>query len=193
MQKLTRDDLLSLEKYAVERHQFRAKVMAHKKDRQVALGPHLTLYFEDNLTIHYQIQEMLRAERIFEPTGIQDELDAYNPLIPDGNNWKAVMMIEYEDIEQRRYALTQMRGIEDRVWVQVTGHDKVFAIADEDLVRENDVKTSAVHFLRFELTDAMVAATKNGNELTMGVDHDYYREQTTISTAIQQALTRDLH
>ncbi|MGA7979634.1 MAG: DUF3501 family protein, partial [Chromatiaceae bacterium] len=151
MQHLTRDDLHSLEKYAELRSEFRNRVMAHKKTRQVALGPHITLYFEDRLTMQYQVQEMLRAERIFEAAGIQEELDAYNPLIPDGSNWKATFMVEYEDADERREALSRLIGIEDRVWVRVAGFDKVGAIADEDLEREDETKTSSVHFLRFEL------------------------------------------
>src|SRR5690606_10806561 len=155
MQKLTRNDLFSLEDYAARRPEFRRQVMAHKQNRQLPLGPNVTLHFEDRLTMHYQVQEMLRAERIFEAAGIQEELDAYNPLIPDGRNWKATFMIEFPELEERRAALTQLVGIEDQTWVHVAGHDKVFAIADEDLERDSADKTSAVHFLRFELTDAM--------------------------------------
>jgi hypothetical protein len=189
---LTRDDLYSLEKYAEVRGDFRARVMAHKKYRQVAIGTHATLYFEDRLTMQYQIQEMLRAERIFESAGIQDELDAYNPLIPDGSNWKATFMIEYEDIEERRDALTRLRGIEDRVWVQVADFDRVYAIADEDMEREDATKTSAVHFLRFELTTPMAAAMKQGTTLALGTDHPEYRYQVEATPEVRDALARDL-
>src|SRR5436189_5134615 len=152
---ITRDSLLSLEAYARQRNEFRAKVIEHKKRRNVHLGEHVLLQFEDELTIRYQVQEMLRIERIFEDAGIQDELDAYNPLIPDGSNWKATMLIEYPEPEERRRELARLKGIEDRTWVQVAGSAKVMAIADEDLERENDEKTSAVHFVRFELDDGM--------------------------------------
>jgi hypothetical protein len=189
---LTRDDLYSLEKYAEVRSDFRARVMAHKKHRQVPIGDHATLYFEDRLTMQYQIQEMLRAERIFEAGGIQEELDAYNPLIPDGNNWKATFMIEYEDIDERREALTKLRGIEDRVWVQISDFDRVYAIADEDMEREDATKTSAVHFLRFDLTTAMIAALKQGAALAIGIDHPSYSHQAVISPAVQAALASDL-
>jgi hypothetical protein len=189
---LTRDDLYSLEKYAEVRSDFRARVMAHKKHRQVPIGDHATLYFEDRLTMQYQIQEMLRAERIFEAGGIQEELDAYNPLIPDGNNWKATFMIEYEDIDERREALTKLRGIEDRVWVQISDFDRVYAIADEDMEREDATKTSAVHFLRFDLTTAMIVAMKQGAALAIGIDHPNYSHQAVISPAVQTALASDL-
>jgi hypothetical protein len=189
---LTRDDLYSLEKYAEVRSDFRARVMAHKKHRQVPIGDHATLYFEDRLTMQYQIQEMLRAERIFEAGGIQEELDAYNPLIPDGNNWKATFMIEYEDIDERRDALTKLRGIEDRVWVQISDFDRVYAIADEDMEREDATKTSAVHFLRFDLTTAMIVAMKQGAALAIGIDHPNYSHQAVISPAVQTALASDL-
>jgi hypothetical protein len=189
---LTRDDLYSLEKYAQVRSEFRAQVMAHKKDRQVAVGPHATLYFEDRLTMQYQIQEMLRAERIFESAGIQDELDAYNPLIPDGSNWKATFMIEYEDVDERREALTRLKGIEDLMWVQVAGFDKAFAIADEDMEREDETKTSSVHFLRFELSAPMVAAMKSGADLSMGSDHPEYGYQVQVPPATRDSLAADL-
>jgi hypothetical protein len=192
MQQLTRDDLYSLETYAEERPAFRARVMAHKKNRQVGIGAHATLYFEDRLTIQYQIQEMLRAERIFESAGIQEELDAYNPLIPDGSNWKATFMIEYEDIDERREALTRLKGIEDRLWVQVAGHDKSYAIADEDMEREDETKTSAVHFVRFELAPAMVQDLKNGASLSMGTDHPDYGYQVQVDGAVRDSLTADL-
>lgn len=193
MQKLTRDDLYTLEKYSQIRSEFRAKVMAHKKNRQIAIGQNATLYFEDHLTMHYQIQEILRAERIFEAAGIQDELDAYNQLVPDGTNWKAVFMIEYEDVNERAFALSKMIDIEDKVWVQVEGYDKVFAIADEDLERETEEKTSAVHFLRFELNSAMIAAAKGGAEISMGIDHPEYLHQTQLNAEARQALAGDLH
>jgi len=167
-------------------------VMAHKKDRQVHIGAHATLYFEDRLTMQYQIQEMLRAERIFESGGIQEELDAYNPLIPDGSNWKATFMIEYEDVDERREALARLKGIEDLVWVQVAGFDKVFAIADEDMEREDETKTSSVHFVRFELTGPMAAAVKDGAPVTMGSDHSDYRYQVQISAATRDSLAADL-
>ena len=185
---LTRDDLYSLEKYAQIRPEFRARVMAHKKNRQVALGAHATLYFEDRLTMQYQVQEMLRAERIFEPDGIQEELDAYNPLVPDGGNWKATFMIEYEDVDERREALARLKGIEDEVWVEVAGFDKVHAVADEDMEREDETKTSSVHFLRFELTAPMVAALKDGAGLSMGSDHPDYGYQVQVAPSVQDSL-----
>ena len=189
---LTRQDLYSLEQYAQARGEFRAKVMAHKKHRQVPLGVHATLYFEDRLTIQYQIQEMLRVERIFEAEGIRDELDAYNPLIPDGANWKATFMIEYENADERRDALTRLRGIEDQVWVQVEGCERVFAIADEDLEREDATKTSSVHFLRFELMAPMVAAVKGGAGISVGSDHPDYRCQVAVADAVRDSLSADL-
>ena len=197
MQKTThtiaRDSLLSLEAYARQRKDFRAKVMAHKRDRTVHLGDHVTLVFEDELTIRYQVQEMLRIERIFEDEGIQDELDAYNPLIPDGRNFKATMMIEYPDVEERKHALAGLRGIEDRVWVQVQGCARVYPIADEDLERETEEKTSAVHFLRFELSEEMAKSLKAGAALAMGVDHDNYKvEIGAVTDAVRASLTRDL-
>jgi len=192
MQKLTRDDLYSLEDYAQVRGDFRAKVMAHKKDRQVAVGPHATLYFEDRLTIQYQIQEMLRVERIFEREGIEDELGAYNPLIPDGSNWKATFMIEYGNEDERREALARLIGIEDKVWVQVGDQARVWAIADEDLDRTAADKTSSVHFLRFELTPEMVAAAKGGAALSMGIDHPEYRHQVVVAPGVRGSLVADL-
>lgn len=171
MDKLTRTDLLSLEEYATRRQDFRARVMAHKQNRKVALGDHASLYFEDRLTIQYQLQEMLRAERIFEPEGIEDELATYNPLIPDGRNLKATFMVEYEDERERRKALAKLIGIEDRLWLQVKGFDPVWAIADEDLERETPDKTSSVHFTRFEFTPEMIAAARSGAALAAGVDH----------------------
>ena len=191
--KIARDSLLTLEAYARQRKDFRAKVMAHKRDRTVPLGAHMTLIFEDELTIRYQVQEMLRIERIFEEQGIQDELDAYNPLIPDGHNLKATMMIEYADAEERKRALAKLKGIEDRVWVQVEGCARVFAVADEDLDRENEEKTSAVHFLRFELSDEMVKALKYGVAIAVGVDHPQYQaEMGAVSNAVRASLASDL-
>jgi len=193
MQKIARNDLMPLEQYARVRNDFRAKVMAHKKDRQVQIGKNATLYFEDRLTMQYQIQEMLRAERIFEDEGIQEELDAYNPLIPDGANWKATFMLEYPDVEQRRVALEKMIGVEDKVWVQVADFSKVYAIADEDLERETEEKTSSVHFLRFELTADMVKAVKAGVAVSMGIDHPAYTHSVMpLPEATRDSLARDL-
>jgi hypothetical protein len=193
MQHLTRDHLMSLEQYAKARPTFRAEVLAHKRDRQVAIGPHATLYFEDRLTIQYQVQEMLRIERVFEAEGIEDELGAYNPLIPDGSNWKATFMIEYGDVEKRRVALMQMVGIEHRVWVQVDGCERVYAIADEDLERATEDKTSSVHFLRFELTPAMVAAVRNGAAIGMGIEHEAYSHTVNaVPENVRQSLAADL-
>lgn len=193
MKKLTRADLFSLEKYAEVRTDFRAKVMAHKKHRQVALGDHATLYFEDRLTMQYQVQEMLRTERIFESAGIDEELEAYNPLIPDGYNWKATFMIEYPDVDERRRALAQLKGIEDRVWVRVSGFDPVYAVADEDLEREDEEKTSSVHFLRFELTPEMTHAVHAGADIAMGIDHPAYRsELDVLPQDTRSSLARDL-
>lgn len=174
MDKLTREDLFTLEAYAQMRTAFRAKVLSHKKNRQLALGPHATLYFEDRLTVHYQIQEMLRTERIFEPAGIEEELSAYNPLIPDGGNLKATLMLEYEDAEERHLALSQLVGVEDMVWLSVQGHDRAESIADEDLERSREEKTSAVHFLRFELGLSAAASLKAGANLSAGVSHPNY-------------------
>ena len=193
MHKIARDSLLSLEAYARQRKEFRAKVMAHKRDRTVHLGAHVTLIFEDELTLRYQVQEMLRIERTFEEQGIQDELDVYNPLIPDGRNLKATMMIEYADAEERKYALSKLKGIEDRVWVQVEGCARIYAIADEDLERENEEKTSAVHFLRFELDDEMAWALKYGVGLALGVDHPSYQaEVSTVAAGVRASLAQDL-
>lgn len=172
MTALRKEDLYSLEEYARIRNDFRREVMEHKRDRKIGLGPNATLYFEDLTTMKYQVQEMLRAERIFEEEGILEELEAYNPLIPDGSNWKATFMLEYPDIEERRRALAALRGVEDRVWVQVVGHDKVWAIADEDLERESEEKTSSVHFLRFELDADMVSTLKAGSQLGIGIEHE---------------------
>jgi hypothetical protein len=193
MSVITPDSLMSLEQYAKARNAFRAKVLEHKKNRTIALGDHITLIFEDELTMRYQIQEMLRVERIFEEDGIRDELEAYNPMVPDGSNWKSTMMIEYPDIEERRRALEKLIGVEDRVWVQVEGQPKVFAIADEDLERETDQKTSAVHFLRFELTEAMKKALKDGRPLAIGVDHpNCSLAVAPVAEALQASLLSDL-
>jgi len=174
MNKLTRDDLYSLEEYAQVRSEFRTKVMQHKENRRIPLGEHAALYFEDRLTMQYQIQEMLRIERIFEPDGIEEELSAYNPLIPDAHNWKATFMLEYSDVEERHTALAELQGIEDKVWVRVNDMDKVYPISNEDLERSNAEKTSAVHFMRFELSDEMLIALKKGAEVSMGVEHPGY-------------------
>ena len=193
MPRVSRESLMTLEAYAKARPEFRRRVIEHKKNRKLALGAHVTLLFEDELTVRYQIQEMLRIEKIFEEEGIEHELDAYNPLVPDGRNFKATMLIEYEDAELRRRELARLRGIEDRLWVQVEGTPRVYAIADEDLERENDDKTSAVHFVRFELSDAMAAALKRGAALSVGVDHDNYRaEASPLPAAIRAALLADL-
>jgi hypothetical protein len=193
MPKIQPDSLMTLEAYARNRKEFRAKVMAHKKDRSIALGDHVTLVFEDELTIRYQVQEMLRIERIFEAEGIQGELEAYNPLIPDGRNFKATMMIEYSDADERKRALARLKGIEDRVWIQVEGCEKVYAIADEDLERETEEKTSSVHFLRFELTDEMAASLMYGVGLGIGVDHpEYNAEISALPSNIRNSLVNDL-
>jgi hypothetical protein len=192
MSKLSKDDLMSLEEYAKQRPQFREKVLAHKKNRKVELGPHATLYFEDRLTMQYQIQEMLRVERIFEEEGIMDELNAYNPLIPDGKNLKATFMIEYDDENERRAALAKMIGIEDKVWIKVDGFDKVYAIADEDLERDTEEKTSSVHFMRFEFSDDMVEAAKQGKEIAMGIEHEAYTQALEpIPAATRESLIAD--
>jgi hypothetical protein len=193
VKKLAESDLLSLERYSRERPEFRARVMAHKKNRQLTVGPNTMWLFEDRLTVQYQVQEMLRTERIFEADGIAEELAAYNPLIPDGRNWKVTLLIEYPDPEVRRVQLERLRGIEDRCWVEVVGFGRLFAIADEDLERENETKTSAVHFLRFELSDAMVAGLKGGAALRVGVDHPNYRhELAPVAGNVRDALTADL-
>ena len=189
---ISRDSLLSLEAYARERHAFRAKVMAHKKRRTVHLGEHVTLQFEDELTIRYQVQEMLRIERIFEEDGIRHELDAYNPLVPDGSNWKATLLIEYPDAEERKRMLGRLKGIEDRVWVQVQGCGRVFAIADEDLERENEEKTSSVHFLRFELDATMRERLRRGAGVSVGVDHPEYGASGELAPAVRESLAADL-
>jgi hypothetical protein len=190
--KLRPADLMSLEHYAQSRAEFRARVLAHKKYRQLSVGPNSMWLFEDRLTVQYQVQEMLRTERIFEPEGITEELEAYNPLIPDGGNWKVTLLIEYPDPAERRVALTRLRGIEDRCWVQVAGHERVFAIADEDLERETEEKTSAVHFLRFELDPAMRASLRAGAALAVGVDHERYRFSVDpVPESVRTALIAD--
>jgi hypothetical protein len=190
--KLSAGDLMSLEQYARERPAFRARVLRHKGERQLAVGPNATWSFEDRLTVQYQVQEMLRAERIFEPQGIEDELGAYNPLIPDGSNWKVTLLLEFEPAERPR-ALAQLKGVEDRCWVQIAGHERVFAVADEDLERENAAKTSAVHFLRFELTASMIASLRNGAVLGAGVAHEHYRHAVpAVPEAVRQSLSADL-
>ena len=193
MQKLAVTDLMSLERYSRERPEFRARVIAHKRNRQVSVGPSSLWLFEDRLTVQYQVQEMLRTERIFEAEGIAEELAAYNPLIPEGSNWKVTFLIEYTDPEVRRVQLEKLRGVEDRCWVQVSGFERMFAIADEDMERENEVKTSAVHFLRFELSAAMSAKLKGGAALSVGIDHPEYQHQ--ISPApdnVRASLIADL-
>ena len=192
MSKLTRQDLHSLEEYDRIRPEFRARVMAHKANRKVPLGPMATLYFEDRLTMQYQVQEMLRIERIFEAEGIEDELAAYNPLIPDGSNWKATFMIEVPDPDERRKVLARLVGIEDRVWMQVGELPRVYAIADEDMERDTEEKTSSVHFMRFELTPEMVAAAKAGAPIRAGVDHPEYSHELVLDEPVRASLVADL-
>jgi hypothetical protein len=190
---LTRNDLMSLEQYSTARKDFRAKVIEHKRNRSVAIGSNATWSFEDQLTMQYQVQEMLRVERIFEADAIQEELDSYNPLIPDGHNWKATFLLEFPDADERRERLSQLKGVEDRCWVQVAGFDRVWAIADEDLERENDDKTSSVHFLRFELSPQMCAQVKAGAAIGAGIDHDNYRHQlTSVPENVRESLAKDL-
>ena len=192
MPRIERGSLLSLEAYARERQAFRARVIEHKKRRTVHLGEHVTLVFEDELTVRYQIQEMLRIERIFEEDGIQGELEAYNPLIPDGGNWKATMFIEYPDVDERQRMLARLKGIEARTWVQAEGGERVYAIADEDLERENEEKTAAVHFVRFEVSPAMKEALRRGARLSIGVDHPEYRAAVDASAEQRASLLEDL-
>jgi hypothetical protein len=192
MQKLARQDLMSLEQYAVERPNLRAEIIVHKRLRTVHVGPNMTWLFEDRATIRYQVLEMLRAERIFEAAGIQDELDAYNPLIPSGSDWKATLLLEYPDPAARQAALAQLRGVEDRCWMRVSEMERVFAVADEDLERENAEKTSAVHFLRFELSPAMITAARSGASLSAGVDHENYRHSLALPEPVRESLARDL-
>jgi len=189
---LAREDLYSLEKYSAIKTDFRLKVMEHKKNRRVPVGEHATLYFEDTLTMQYQVQEMLRLERIFEADAIQEELDVYNPLIPDGSNWKATFMMEYSDVEERKKALSSLVGIENTVWVKVGNFDKVFAIANEDLDRSEPDKTSAVHFMRFELTPEMVTAAKHDAAIRTGIDHPAYKMETELSADKRRSLAHDL-
>ena len=192
MDKLRREDLYSLEQYHEVRPEFRAQVMEHKKHRRVPLGEIAALYFEDRLTMQYQVQEMLRAERIFEAEGVQEELDAYNPLIPDGSNLKATFMIEVPDEDERRRLLGELKGIENEVWLRVEGFEPVFAIADEDLERENEDKTSSVHFMRFELTSAMIEAARGGAALGAGVSHaGYTRQLEPLPENVRAALVAD--
>jgi len=193
MSKLSRDDLLSLEKYAEQRNDFRARVMTHKKNRRLPIGPNASLYFEDLLTMQYQVQEMLRIEKIFEADGIQEELDAYNPMIPDGCNWKATFMMEYPEEEERRVQLTKLLGVEKQVWAQVADFDRITPIADEDLEREDEVKTSSVHFLRFELTAEMAEAVKSGAAISMGIDHPNYNYSVEpLVQNVRDSLAADL-
>ena len=192
MNQLSKSDLLSLEEYSSQRNEFRQKVMMHKQPRQIALGEHLRLYFEDRLTIQYQIQEMLRIERIFEADGIEEELSAYNPLIPDGNNWKATMMLEYTDVDERKRALSMLINIEDRVWIQIGDNEKVFAIADEDLERDTADKTSSVHFMRFQLTPEMIGDACHAAVIRIGVEHENYQFEIQLNDASRDALVSDL-
>jgi hypothetical protein len=192
MAQISADSLLPLEVYARERNAFRSRVIAHKKLRTVHLGEHVTLIFEDELTIRYQVQEMLRIERIFEEEGIRGELEAYNPLIPDGANWKATMLIEYPEPEERRRRLAELKGIEDRTWVQVEGCARICAIADEDMERENEEKTSAVHFVRFELDRKMREALKGGAGLAVGIDHPNYSASVRVEPEVRRSLLGDL-
>ena len=188
---LTRSDLMSLEQYSQQRSAFRSDLIAHKKHRRVGIGPNLFLYFEDRQTVQYQVQEMLRIEKIFEAEGIQEELDAYNPLIPDGRNLKATAMLEYQDVDERKRQLALLRGIEDLVWIQVDGFDPVYAISNEDLERSNAEKTSAVHFMRFELEPAMIATLRNGTGLKMGSSHESYLHSTDVDARICSSLLAD--
>ena len=189
---LTRSDLMSLEQYAEQRDDFRSRVIAHKKHRRVGIGQFLYLYFEDHLTVQYQVQEMLRIEKIFEADAIQEELDTYNPLIPDGTNLKATAMLEYQDVEERKQQLALLRGIEDMVWMQVDGFERVFAISNEDLERSNEEKTSAVHFMRFELAPEMIAALRAGASLSIGSNHRHYHHCSVVGAEIREALLADL-
>ena len=190
---LERKDLWSLEQYAEKREAFRAEVLAHKQNRRVLVGQHILLVFEDDKTIRYQIQEMLRIEKVFEAAGIKEELEAYNPLIPDGDNWKCSMLIQYPEVEERRLRLAELLDVENRVWVQTGETEKLFALADEDLERANDDKTSAVHFLRFQLGAAQVSAVKDGATVTFGIDHKNYQEEDVlVSENVRTSLAADL-
>ena len=193
MNKLKREDLMSLEQYAERRGDYRQQIMAHKKNRRVPIGPNATLYFEDRMTMQYQVQEMLRIEKIFESQGIEEELESYNPLIPDGSNLKATFMIEYNDEEVRRHQLSQLIGIERQVWIQVGDHEKIYPIANEDLDRETEDKTSAVHFLRFEFTQKMIESAKSGADIQMGIAHENYQHETgVLATTVVESLAADL-
>lgn len=193
MEKLTRESLYSLEQYAGVRPQFRDEVMAHKRNRRLALGTNATLYFEDRMTMQYQVQEMLRIERIFEPDGIREELDAYNPLIPDGSNWKATFMVEFPDVDERKAMLQRLRGIENRVWMQIGDLELIRPVADEDLERTDENKTSAVHFLRFELSPQHVSALREGAALAAGIDHENYTvDVRPVADNIRKSLLHDL-
>ena len=193
MSKLTRKDLYSLEAYSEMRDEYRKKIIAHKENRRLELGNHILLSFEDKLIMQYQIQEMLKAERIFEAAAIEEELEVYNPMIPDGTNWKATMLIQYTDVAERQRELTRLIGIEDLIWMQVDGCEKIYAIADEDLERTNDVKTSAVHFMRFELEPDMITAAKTGAAISAGVEHENYQATLSpVSDELRQSLSADL-
>ena len=192
MEKLNKSDLFSLEEYSINRDSFRKKVLEEKKHRKVYIGEHVALLFENKNTIQYQIQEMLRIEKIFDAEGIQEELDAYNPLIPDGSNLKAVMLIEYPNVEERKEKLKILKGIEKKIWIKVGSHNKVFAIADEDLEREDETKTSAVHYLRYEFSASMINDWKNDSSIVMGIDHENYQSsETIISSDISSSLSGD--
>ena len=193
MKLLSKKDLFSLEKYSEIRNEFRAKVMKHKENRRLAFNDHAVLYFEDALTMQYQVQEMLRIERIFESEGIQQELDVYNTLIPEGANWKATFMIEYTDVQERKAALAKLIGVERSIWVKVEESEKVYAIANEDMDRETEDKTSAVHFMRFELTKDMITNIKVGLPIVFGIDHDFYKTEIIVSPKVQRALIIDLN
>ena len=193
MSKLTRKDLYSLEEYSEMREEFRKKIIAHKENRRLEIGDNILLLFEDKLIMQYQVQEMLKAEKIFDAAGIDEELDAYNPLIPDGTNWKATMMIQYPNVDERQEMLTQLIGIEDLIWMQVSGHDKIYAIADEDLERDTEVKTSAVHFMRFELNNDMIASLKTNATISAGVEHkNYQRTVDPVQNNLRESLVNDL-
>ena len=190
---LSKKDLFSLEKYSEIRNEFRAKVMKHKENRRLAFNDHAVLYFEDALTMQYQVQEMLRIERIFESEGIQQELDVYNTLIPEGTNWKATFMIEYTDVQERKVALAKLIGVERSIWIKVEESEKVYAIANEDMDRETEDKTSAVHFMRFELTKDMITNIKVGLPIVFGIDHNFYKTEIIVSPKVQRALIIDLN
>lgn len=194
MQKLTRKDLYSLEEYLEMRDDYRKQIMTHKKDRRLELGENVLMMFEDRLIMQYQVQEMLKAEKIFDAAGIEEELDAYNPLIPDGSNWKATMLIQYTDVDERQKQLARLIGIENKIWMQVDGFDKVYAIADEDLERDTEEKTSAVHFMRYELDDDMIAAVKTGATISAGVEHENYQVTVSpVASNVRDSLATDLN